>query len=164
MIEVTVEDSVQDMLCDGDLAWLQGALSALMEVAEVAPEVVVGLVLTDDAEVHALNREYRGVDSTTDVLSFVLAEDGEAVDGCLGDIVVSVPQAMRQAATAEHGERLFAETPFEDRAWGLRHELFFLVVHGLLHLQGYDHATPDEDRLMRDLEKRLYLRSLAAQT
>ena len=98
----------------------------------------VSLSIVDDREMHELNLRYRGVDRTTDVLSFPL-EDQRPKEPCLlGDIVVSAPQAVRQAG--EYGHSLLRE-------------MSFLVVHGTLHLLGYDHVTPDEDEEMQRLQE-----------
>ena len=84
------------------------------------------IVLTDDAQLHELNREYLGVDAPTDVLSFPAAEsDPETGTPYLGDILISIPRAKQQAEAAGHS--------VED-------EVQLLVVHGTLHLLGHDHA------------------------
>lgn len=93
------------------------------------------VVFTDDVEVRALNRRWRKLDRTTDVLSFPM-DGGPPV---LGDIVISVESALRQAA---------GRTTLED-------ELVFLLVHGFLHLCGYDHDSVAKRRSMRALERRL---------
>lgn len=96
----------------------------------------LSVVLTDDDEIHALNRDYRGKDRPTDVLAFALSE-GEASEFAgplLGDVVISVPTARRQA---NRGKREFAA------------ELRMLLAHGLLHLVGWDHQTDEEDRRMK---------------
>jgi probable rRNA maturation factor len=94
------------------------------------------IVLTDDSQLHELNREYLGVDSPTDVLSFPASEsDPETGLAYLGDILISIPRAMQQAQAAGHS--LEAETQL-------------LVVHGTLHLLGYDHAeTEEKDRMWK---------------
>ena len=98
----------------------------------------VSLSIVDDREMHELNLRYRGVDRTTDVLSFPLEEERPKEPCLLGDIVVSAPQAVRQAG--EYGHSLLRE-------------MSFLVVHGTLHLLGYDHVTPDEDDEMQRLQE-----------
>ncbi len=88
----------------------------------------------------SLNRRYRGIDRTTDVLSFSFREGafGDLRPDALGDIVVSVPQAERQAREAGHS---------------LVREIEILLIHGLLHLLGYDHERgPSEARRMRRRE------------
>ena len=92
------------------------------------------IVLTDDEQLHELNREYLGVDSPTDVLSFPAAEsDPETGTTYLGDILISIPRATQQAQAAGHS--------VED-------EVQLLVVHGTLHLLGHDHATAAEKARM----------------
>jgi probable rRNA maturation factor len=102
----------------------------------------VSVVLTGDDQIEKLNRQYRKKNRPTDVLAFALGE-GEHTQhagGLLGDIVVSVPTARRQAAEAGRP---------------LRAELTMLLAHGLLHLLGWDHETPAKDRLMRRETDRL---------
>lgn len=123
---------------------IRTCLSAAAEREEVAGEVVVTLV--DDERIHELNRDYRGVDRPTDVLSFAMNETGEGemeiymgeeemdeYPNMLGDIVISIPRTKAQAKEYGHS--------FE-------RELGFLTVHGFLHLLGYDHNTPQEEQEM----------------
>ena len=92
------------------------------------------IVLTDDAQLHELNREYLGVDAPTDVLSFPASEsDPETGTPYLGDILISIPRAKQQAEAAGHS--------VED-------EVQLLVVHGTLHLLGHDHAEAAEKARM----------------
>ena len=94
----------------------------------------VTIVLTDEAQLHELNRDYLGVDAPTDVLSFPSSEtDPETGARYLGDILISIPRAETQAQAAGH--------PLEA-------EVQLLVVHGVLHLLGYDHAEPKEKSKM----------------
>jgi probable rRNA maturation factor len=103
----------------------------------------LSLVVCDDAFIRPLNRDYRGKDAPTDVLSFAMQE-GEAVredDPVLGDLVISAETAARQA---------------EEQGHGLDAELRVLLVHGLLHLLGYDHEVDeDEAEQMRAAEATL---------
>jgi probable rRNA maturation factor len=92
------------------------------------------VVITDDARLHQLNREYLGVDAPTDVLSFPASEtDPETGARYLGDVLISIPRADAQAKSAGH--------PLES-------EVQLLVVHGVLHLLGYDHAETGEKAKM----------------
>ena len=94
----------------------------------------IAIVLTDDAQLHKLNREYLGVDAPTDVLSFPASEtDPETGAVYLGDILISIPRATEQAQAAGH--------PLEA-------EVQLLVVHGTLHLLGHDHAEAEEKARM----------------
>jgi len=109
----------------------------------------VSVTLTDDAHIHVLNREYRGVDRPTDVLSFALmeSEEPEIIGGAsevLGDLVISLERVQVQAEEYGHS--------------ALR-ELSFLTVHGMLHLLGYDHMEEDE-RLEMETEQRHVMEEL----
>lgn len=106
---------------------IKGAVRATLALQAAAGDLTV--VLSDDAQVRELNREYLGIDASTDVLSFPAAEtDPETGEAYLGDVIISVPQAEVQARAAGH--------PLES-------EVQLLVVHGVLHLLGHDHAEPD---------------------
>ena len=113
------------------------------------PRATVSLVLTDDARIRTLNRDFLEHYRATDVLSFPLAEPEEiaARDRAvfLGEIYISLETARAQARAARRPLRL---------------ELAHLAIHGLLHLLGHDHARPGERRRMRAIESRL-LRTLA---
>ena len=107
----------------------------------------LSLVLVSDRVMHDLTRDWRGKDRPTDVLAFAQGEEGTAPDGLLGDVVISVDTARRQAASLGHS--LVVEA---DR----------LLVHGLLHLLGYDHErSPAEARRMQRKE-RAVLRAIDA--
>jgi probable rRNA maturation factor len=99
-------------------------------LAEGRRDLDVALRLTDDATIHVLNRDWRGKDRPTDVLAFAQREAAAADAGLLGDIVISVDTARRQAKR------------------GLYAELVHLASHGLCHLLGYDHRDDEEERVM----------------
>ena len=126
---VAVTDGRGRRIADGGLArWLRS----------VAPSQARGelaIAIVTDARVHALNRQYRGIDKTTDVLSFPAD-----TTGILGDIVIARGVADRQAA--EHGH-------------SLQTELRILALHGLLHLIGYVHERVEDRDRMRRMEERL---------
>jgi probable rRNA maturation factor len=115
----------------------------LAALGEDAAELSIALV--DDATGAALNQRFRGSKGPTDVLAFPLAEGPHARHrgALLGDVVIALGVARRQAA--ERGHELEVEC---------RH----LLVHGVLHLLGYDHARPDEARVMRAKERALWRR------
>ncbi|MDC7708952.1 rRNA maturation RNase YbeY [Vogesella indigofera] len=112
--------------------WCQAALQRDVHQAQVS------LVVVDEAEGRALNRDYRGKDYATNVLSFALNE-GDSVAGMplFGDLVFCAPVVAREAA--EQGKSLDAHYAH-------------LVVHGMLHLQGFDHEADDEAEAMEALE------------
>ena len=98
------------------------------------------IVLTDDAQLRELNRRYLGVDASTDVLSFASGDaDPDTGKIYLGDVVLSIPQALVQAAAAGHK---------------LEAEVQLLVVHGVLHLLGYDHGDATGKTRMWAAQKR----------
>lgn len=103
----------------------------------------LSIVLCDDAFIHELNRRWRGVDAPTDVLSFPMESEE-----LLGDLVISLPTARRQAEELGHPEAA---------------ELRVLLVHGFLHLCGYDHHEDDEAAEMREAEARLLREVLGLQ-
>ncbi len=102
-------------------------------------EVELSVVLCDDAYIHQLNEGWRGKDAPTDVLSFP-QQEGEITGGVLGDIVISLDTAARQAGAMGH------DLPTEVRV---------LLVHGLCHLLGHDHKQDDHAAEMARLEARL---------
>jgi len=112
--------------------------------AEGVPPAELGVLVTDDEAVRLLNVEYAGEDETTDVLAFSLREGEEFVfpDGVtrLGEVIISYPTASRQAAEA---------------ARGVDEEIAHLLVHGILHLLGYDHAEEEDEARMRERTEEL---------
>ena len=134
---------------DLDPVWLERLNAILPLYAEqegLPDELVIGLTFCDDDAIRAINKEYRGIDRATDVLSFPLYErddEIELLEGELapfGDIVLSVPHAQAQAAEYGHS---------------VEREVCYLVVHGLLHLAGYDHIEPEDKVEMRAEEEAL---------
>ncbi len=122
----------------------------LASVAPARARGVVNVALVSDTRVRGLNRQFRGLDKTTDVLSFVAGSSGPGegartsssrqVTHLLGDIVIARGVAKRQAQRAGHGEAT---------------ELRVLALHGLLHLLGYDHEDANDRGAMERLERRL---------
>lgn len=120
------------------------ALKALAH-ENISGQVELTIAITGDDEIRDLNRRYRGVDAPTDVLAFGegmtdvrFAAPGEPA--YLGDVIISYPRAQAQADSRGH--------PVSD-------ELLLLVVHGVLHLLGHDHAEPDEKRKMRRVQDKV---------
>lgn len=103
----------------------------------------LSVTLTDDEHIHALNKQYRGIDRATDVLSFAFRESDEpevigADFDILGDVIISLERATAQAEEFGHS---------------FLREVIFLEVHGLLHLLGYDHIADDERLEMENEQK-----------
>jgi len=117
-----------------DTYLLERAARFTLESEASLSDVDMSIILTDDAQLHELNREFLGVDAPTDVLSFPSSEtDPETGTPYLGDILVSIPRATLQAQAAGHS---------------LEAEVQLLVVHGTLHLLGHDHAEAEEKAVM----------------
>ena len=129
---------------NGDLVEDIGRIAeALLEHTQCSARGL-SVVLCDDAMITSLNQTWRGVDGPTDVLSFpmdegIVLDSGEAAQP-LGDIVISLDTARRQG---------------ESYGLSMRDEVVVLLVHGLCHLQGHDHAEPEETERMRQQERRL---------
>ena len=110
------------------------------------PDAEVSVLLTDDAEIRALNRAWRGIDAPTDVLSWPQEEPGAAIAGSvLGDVAISLDTARRQAGA---------------RGWDAEEEVALLLVHGILHLLGHEDDTAAGARAMRARERAILGRPL----
>jgi len=125
-VHVQVLPTVSEEL---DQQWLLRAAEVALRYENPDTEAEIGLVITDDDGIRDLNRRFRRIDAPTDVLAFSTHEAGEFVlpselPPYLGDIIISYPRAAEQAAQMGHST---------DR------ELAVLVIHGVLHLLGYDH-------------------------
>lgn len=168
-IDITVRDGVHPPIAATSLA---RSIGAALTAARAPSPASIGLILSDDAELAALNVAHLGHDGPTDVLSFPLLppgsfpiHDGEPAerrrgakpDGFslppgrrphLGDVVVSVQRAIEQAVEGRGGHT-------GDRRWSPADEVRLLVTHGTLHICGWDHAEPAEEAAMRALELRL---------
>lgn len=113
---------------------LERAARAALEHEAQSQDCELSIVLTDDAQLQDLNRDYLGIDAPTDVLSFPASEtDPESGARYIGDILISIPRARSQAEAAGHA---------------LEAEVQLLVVHGTLHLLGHDHARLQEKARM----------------
>ena len=113
---------------------LERAARTALEHETQSLDSELSIILTDDARLHELNLNYLGVDAPTDVLSFPASEtDPETGARYIGDILISIPRAQTQADAAGHS---------------LESEMQLLVVHGVLHLIGHDHAEAEEKARM----------------
>lgn len=113
---------------------IERAVQAALTHQKESLDVNLSVVLTDNRRLHKLNRDYLGVDAPTDVLSFPASEsDPETGARYIGDILISVPYAAKGAKLAGNS---------------LEAELQLLVVHGVLHLLGHDHAKPKDKSKM----------------
>lgn len=98
------------------------------------------IIIVDNNKIHEINKEYRGIDRPTDVISFALEENEnyETKERLLGDIYISIDKVYEQAKEYNHS---------------VKRELFFLVTHGFLHLLGYDHMKKEDEVVMFKLQE-----------
>jgi probable rRNA maturation factor len=145
-ILVSAEEEFRGLVDEG---WVRKIVQTVLKAEGVAPPYEVSLVFTDSDTVKQLNRDYRGVDEPTDVLAFYMLPQKEAdssfalpPDGVtrLGEVIISYPQAAEQAKEQGHSPQ---------------RELALLVIHGILHLLGYDHEEPEDEGEMREREREL---------
>jgi probable rRNA maturation factor len=146
-----------NLVIDGEFAgcpdadWFRRIVEETLKAQGVSPSAEMGLVITDQARVQELNRTYRGEDRPTDVLAFYMTSEEEkqgvaserfvvAPDGKLhlGEVIISYPQAVIQA---------------QERGHSVAKELAILIIHGVLHLLGYDHERPEQKREMAAREQ-----------
>ena len=154
-IDVQIFDEFENVVSESHVL---EAVSSVLDSESCDPHTHVSVVIADDEVVRELNRRHRGLDENTDVLSFSFTHEGEYYgeedrsaretdididfvlpptendDASLGEIIISYPQTRRQADKAGH--------PADG-------ELTVLLVHGVLHLLGYDHEEPDEEAVMK---------------
>lgn len=143
-IDIEIGESIATAV---DTGLLTRAVHVALDAEQQAGPIQISILISDDAELHALNRNYRQIDAPTDVLSFA-AEEGATgfvyppdMPRFLGDIAISYDRVLAQAAEYGHSEA---------------RELAFLAVHGVLHLLGYDHERGlAENAAMRAREEHI---------
>ncbi|TGA99586.1 rRNA maturation RNase YbeY [Sporolactobacillus shoreae] len=145
---IDLHDDTEE-LSEEQQQWVIKLIDHAVDILQLSGEIDCSLTFVGNARIQEINREYRGIDRPTDVISFALEEMAddevpimpeEGEPRVLGDIIVSIDKAREQAVTYEHS--------FE-------RELGFLVVHGLLHLLGYDHTTESEEKEMFGLQEEI---------
>ena len=130
---------------------IKKVVEKVLQEEKVIEEVDVYITLTNNEEIHKINKEYRKVDRPTDVLSFPMYEreeiyqlkqdsENNEVEKILGDIIISVEKVKEQA---------------EEYGHSFERELAYLVTHGCLHLLGYDHMMEEEQKVMRTREEEI---------
>ncbi len=129
-----------------DAGWFRRVVRKVLVAEKAGPDAEMSLVITGQDRIQELNRTYLGNDEPTDVLSFFMEGGPEFItppDGLrhLGEVVISFPQAAAQARIQGHD---------------VKKELALLVIHGILHLLGYDHTEPEEEPRMKAREHAVY--------
>lgn len=129
--------------------------------AHDAESCEVSVLLTDDADIKHLNLEYRGIEAPTDVLAFAM-RDGENATvnpNLLGDLVISLETASRQVETSDQFSATHSSLKTETQLTtynNLETEVALLAVHGVLHLLGYDHQTPEQATAMFEKQEAIF--------
>lgn len=136
MIHIDIDSDYEGLILP---AVLEVVAAGVLRHTCSAKECDISIQVTDDETLRQYNNEYMGIDAPTDVLSFpVPFENPETGAPYLGDLLISFPTAAQQAEAAGHP---------------VAEEVKLLVVHGILHLLGYDHATPEEKTAMWTLQE-----------
>jgi probable rRNA maturation factor len=145
-INILIEEGIEIGL---DTGWLQKMVEKPLIFEEIPPSAEISLVITGQEQIQELNRKYRGKDRPTDVLSFAMTGQKEEEEPAafidppdgqlhLGEVIISYPQAEIQAREQGHS---------------IRKEMAILIVHGVLHILGYDHEKPEMKPAMEAREK-----------
>ncbi len=125
--------------------FIKEAVSSVLDYEELSKNLEVSVSIVDDHSMHNLNRKYRGVDSTTDVLSFPQYNSKEEIKtvnrGTIGDVVINLSKVMSQAEEYGHSKK---------------REIVYLVIHSMYHLLGYDHIEEEDKKRMRIKEEEVY--------
>lgn len=150
-MEITFIDETQSVPED-KIREIDDLLQFAADQLKLPDNAEMSVTFMDNEAIREINREYRGKDAPTDVISFALEEEGdgevpilfeeddEPLPRELGDLMISVERAKEQAEEYGHSY---------DR------ELGFLVLHGFLHINGYDHMTPEDEKEMFSLQKEI---------
>ena len=118
-----------------DIEDLKNVIDFALKYEDVS-NAIMNVIIIDNDKIHKINKEYRGIDRPTDVISFALEDDKTFVDidfRVLGDIYISIDKVFEQSKAYGHS---------------FRRELSFLTVHGILHLLGYDHMIKSDEEIM----------------
>lgn len=139
-MEVNIFNETNEKL-DEEIKLMEEVLNHGKEKLKVM-DAIFNVIIVDNQYIHKLNKEYRGVDRETDVISFALEDDDtfNPEERILGDIYISIDKAKEQSESYGHS---------------LKRELCFLAVHGFLHLLGYDHMVKEDEEIMFNLQEEI---------
>lgn len=133
-IEILIETELPDGVAEpAARSRIHRAAATALRQEDVTASASLSIVLAGNDLVRRMNRDFRQIDKPTDVLSFPAAQDMPGLDNYLGDVIIAVPEAARQASRGGHA---------------FIAELSLLVVHGVLHLLGHDHLEANEKERM----------------
>lgn len=128
--DIKITDEIKNLI--------EKSIAAVLKVENLHENVEVSVSFVGDEEIRDLNRDYRGVDKSTDVLSFPMDDEFIIDNRILGDVIINTRRVMEQAEELGHSEE---------------RELSYLTVHSILHLLGYDHMEDEDKKEMREREK-----------
>jgi len=138
MIHISIQNEFKRNVSRSSIQKIPPGIFSFLQITD-DPEM--SIVINGDDFIQSLNREYRGIDEPTDVLSFSSDEkDPQTGKRYFGDIIISYPRAFEQAEKGLHS---------------VADELTLLVIHGVLHLLGYDHEKPDDKEIMWKIQEEL---------
>ena len=138
-MEIYYDDRQDDIKITEEIKNLiEKSIAAVLKIEKLDENVEVSVSFVGDDEIRDLNREYRGVDKSTDVLSFPMDDEFIIDNRILGDVIINTRRVMEQAEELGHSNE---------------RELSYLTVHSILHLLGYDHMEDEDKKEMREKEK-----------
>ncbi|MEF3317973.1 rRNA maturation RNase YbeY [Peptoniphilus grossensis] len=138
-MEIYYDDRQDDIKITDEIKNLiEKSIATVLKVENLDENVEVSVSFVGDEEIRDLNRDYRGVDKSTDVLSFPMDDEFIIVSRILGDVIINTRRVMEQAKELGHSNE---------------RELSYLTVHSILHLLGYDHMEDEDKKEMREREK-----------
>ena len=138
-MEIYYDDRQDDIKITEEIKNLiEKSIAAVLKVENLDQNVEVSVSFVGDDEIRDLNRDYRGVDKSTDVLSFPMDDEFIIDNRILGDVIINTRRVMEQAEELGHSNE---------------RELSYLTVHSILHLLGYDHMEDEDKKEMREREK-----------
>ena len=138
-MEIYYDDRQDDIKITEEIKNLiEKSIAAVLKIEKLDENVEVSVSFVGDDEIRDLNREYRGVDKSTDVLSFPMDDEFIIDNRILGDVIINTRRVMEQAEELGHSNE---------------RELSYLTVHSILHLLGYDHMEDKDKKEMREREK-----------
>ena len=135
-----IDYSINDLVGYKNYDYLDNVIKLALKKENVS-NCIFSIIFVDEKEIQKINKEYRNIDKVTDVISFAFEDNSDVRYNdirVLGDIYVCIPRMKEQAINYGHSEK---------------RELSFLVVHGLLHLLGYDHQNEEEEKVMFGLQE-----------
>ncbi|SHH26374.1 probable rRNA maturation factor [Anaerosphaera aminiphila DSM 21120] len=128
--EIYIDDVITELI--------KKSIREVIDEEKLDENIMISVSFVDDEEIRTLNRDFRNVDSSTDVLSFPIDDEFQLDERILGDVVINTKRVIEQAEEFGHSNE---------------RELSYLTVHSILHLLGYDHEDEEDKSLMRSKEK-----------